>query len=37
MGGPEFAEFGLANVSGVIEVMLKPPSTLLLGDTELRD
>lgn len=36
-GGPELAEFGRANESGVNEGIESPPSTLLLGDTELLD
>ena len=35
--GHELAEFGRANVSGVIDVILRPPSMLLLGETELLD
>ena len=36
--GPELAEFGLAKLSGVIEViLLRPPSKLLLGEAEFLD
>ncbi|KAH9420085.1 hypothetical protein DERP_001920 [Dermatophagoides pteronyssinus] len=41
VGGPELAEFGRPNVSGVIDDRLNeptsPPPTLLLGDTEFLD